>query len=204
MSESWWAEPNGRLLLNLFREYRAKELGSISNFFETPPEWHCPSCFRSKPEIARLDKNGNLLCSTHRHHDHFGDLAGSRLPRLRDDWRALEAFRDGFVRFSPTLICSDCNVAEVAAKAAAGAVSQFSFTPFEISMFIFVEPNAPHRVDHNIAIDLYEVAKGAMSPYGRALKRAIQCMENDSFEHLGGAAWRVLKKAREKMKDSKP
>lgn len=205
---AWDAERNARLLLDLIREHGAREPGSIPGFFETGDRWHCPVCFRSKSEIARLDKNGNLLCAIHLHHDHFGDFAANKLPRGRGsnvlEFEAGRVVRDSFYRFQPILICNDCNVAEGAAKKAARTVECFSFTPFEISGFIIVTPNAPHRIDSDAALRFYAAAKTVMSLYGDMLRKAIECSKDDSFEQIGGAAWRVLKAVREKMKDSEP
>ena len=40
----------------------------------TPTSWKCPSCQRTKVEIARPNKNGDLMCRLVEHHDHMKDL----------------------------------------------------------------------------------------------------------------------------------
>src|SRR5262245_6756699 len=72
---------NAGLLLDLMAQKGARDLGDIHYFFVTPFNWRCPICCRSKPEFARLDKNGDLLCCVRPHHDHYGDLAWRKFPK---------------------------------------------------------------------------------------------------------------------------
>lgn len=205
MLDDAYAEANARLLIALMRERGAIGIGSISGFFATKPEWACPCCFRAKREIARLDKNGDLLCATHNHHDHFGDLAAEKihvLP-LGKPWSnpAYRALCDSFVRFEPTPICSDCNAADTAAKAAVNAKPKFSFSPFEISTFIIVESNLAHRIDKDRARRAYDIAEAAMRIYGEQLRRVVTEPKADGFEPIACAAWRVLHSIRQGIKD---
>jgi hypothetical protein len=199
---------NFDLLMELRREHRAEGFGSISGFFDTDPDWLCGACFRSKRQIARLDKNGNLLCAFHVHHDHFGDLAFNLLPRMPEiHWRdrlAYAVFSASFGRFQQELICGDCNAADGAAKAKVGAATDFSFSPFEISTFIIVEPNAPHQVNAELAGRAYDAAKPLMKLYGATLREAKKCLESDDFAPAGGAALSVLLDVRAKMKLATP
>lgn len=203
------AEKNAKLLISLMRELGATDLGSVCGFFETSHEWCCPCCHRQKQEIARLDKNLELLCAFHWHHDHLEHMADDKIPYIRNglDWRDAQPYdsmRRNFRRFPETLICSDCNVVEGAAKMAAGAASSFSFTPFEISTFIFVTPNAPHRFDRQMALSVYEKLKPSMGIYGDTLRGLAKFnADPDGFEPIGGAAWRVLADVRKKMKENK-
>lgn len=181
---------NATLLRELDRYFDANEYGNISNFFATPDNWRCPCCFRNKREIARLDKNGNLLCAFVMHHDHYGD--GASLAMSGRDLTLRTAVESCFSRFSPTLICNDCNVVDSAAKRLVGAPERFSFTPFEIASFTDVHANKPHGLIEDRVRTTYEHSKAYMilkSDRLRALKN------NDSsrgFEHITGANARVL------------
>ncbi len=200
--ESWRvvyeAEANARLLRRLAKNHNALDFGKISKFFEVGLNWRCPCCHRSKEEIARLDRNAHLLCELHRHHDHFGDEANSRLPSGPGVADVLASF----CRFPDVLICSDCNVAEPAAKRIVGAPSYFTFTPYEIATFITVRNNKPHLVDDDRARQAYEAAKPAMVLIRNRLSAVLKSAETDAddFETAGAAAWRVLKKANAKRK----
>jgi hypothetical protein len=198
------SEQNFWLLLRLQERFYAKGFGSISNFFGVDHEWRCPSCFRSKPEIARLDKNENLLCALHDHHDHFWEEVSDKIDLRSYDWRARSAIEKSFSRFEPTLICSDCNVAEPAAKALVVAPRYFSFAPHEIASFIDVAVNVPHKIDMDRAVAVYAGAKPAMEILARRLKALILATrpEGSTFEPIGASMWRVLENTKRKQKGS--
>jgi hypothetical protein len=202
------AEKNARLLFDLIRVHKADGLGAISGFFEVSYDWCCPVCHRQKGEIARIDKNGNLFCQLVWHHDHLSHLS-DKIPSFRPglDWmqaKPVDSLRDSFRRFNDILICGDCNVAEGAAKMAAGAASSFSFCPFEMSTFIIVGNNQAHKIDRKKASAIYAAINPAMKEIYGAMLREIPKQEADpeTFEQIGGAAWRVLSDARKKMKEN--
>ena len=192
------AEKNIRMLHDLKDQFGAVGFGKVSNFFEVSERWHCPCCHRSKPEFARLDKNKELLCELHRHHDHFGDEAMSLIPREG----YVDGLRESFCRFPDTLVCSDCNVAEPRAKALVSAPAYFSFAPYEIAMFINVRHGAPHAVDDTRARECFDAAVPAMKLLRKRLNAVLDAQKNqvDDFETLGAAAWRALKRANEVRK----
>ncbi len=204
-----FAEVNAKLLINLMKEHGAIDLGSISGFFEVTDRWCCPSCHRSKAEQARLDKNGNLMCALHWHHDHMVHAAQDRLPMPRDlhwiDRQGYESLVSTFHRFPDTLVCNDCNVVEGDAKKKVGAPAAFSFSPFEISTFIIVTNNRPHTLDVPKACTTWNNLYPSLSNYRDNLKQITNYdnAEPDSFEQIGGAAWRVLKDIRKKMNENK-
>lgn len=187
-------------MLDLVRRFGAHEIGAIGCFFDTTSDWLCPVCFRSKDELARLDKNGNLLCAIHSHHDHFGDLAMSRIRDAAAGTRT-HALNDGFYRFPNTLICNDCNVIEGYAKSTIETSAVFSFAPHEIGTFIIVTPNAPHRLDRDRLKQTYEAVLPSLRLVGARLRAVLQSIREDSddFEHIGGPAWRAIKAARQAM-----
>ena len=202
-------EANARLLFEIAKENNADGLGAISNFFGTHEDFCCPCCHRSKRNIARIDKNGHLLCQFVYHHDHFGDTSGGIIKAHRGelDWREsreLHSLGDNFERFPQTLICSDCNVAEGAAKKVSPAIPPaFSFTPLEISQFIIVSDNKPHRIDGAKVIEIFEALLGSLQLYGNSLRSIRDYRPDSDFEQIGGAAWRVLRDVnnRRKKKD---
>lgn len=128
------------------------------NWASVDARWRCPVCSRGKPEIARLTGAGVLLCRLDRHHDHLGD-EGNRIlwraqPRHADRKSreacssAIQACSALAERFHPTLVCSDCNTADSAAKALLNGVPRaFSFSPSEIARFIRPRPNQVHELD---------------------------------------------------------
>lgn len=195
------ADGNFKMLLSLTTQLGASGYGSICNFFEVSPEWRCPCCFRSKREIARLDKNGKLFCAIHEHHDHFWDSQGVRIPRDGDYFAERQVIGDSFDRFPPTLICNDCNVAEPWAKRAAGAPDYFTFAPHEIASFIIVNSNLPHEVNTEMAAKIYAAAKPSMEILAQRLTAVARGLSSadGSFEQIGEAALRVLLSAKRRM-----
>ena len=210
------AEHNARLLFALVQQHNARGIGEIHNFFEVGPNWCCPACHRDKQEISRIDKNGNLLCSIHRHHDHFIDVVSDQLaaekagllkgtkeagafPRVNFSiYAAHDSICASLIRFPETLICSDCNVAEPVAKRFAQTPPSFSFSPYEIASFINVRSHAPHGVDEDRAKEAFAAAKPSMQLISVRLRAILKSVEEeaDNFEHIGGAAWRVLHRLR--------
>ena len=204
-----FAEANAKLLITIMKERNAVHPGAISSFFEVKDTWCCPSCHRSKAEQARLDKNDNLMCALHWHHDHMVHAARDRLPApIEINWNERHGFESlvsTFHRFPDTLICNDCNVIEGDAKKKVGAPAAFSFSPFEISTFIIVMNNKPHGLDLAKARVTWANLFPSLSNYRDNLKQITNYdnAEPDSFEQIGGAAWRVLKDIRKKMNENK-
>lgn len=194
------AERNARLLCELKEARKADAFGNIARFFEVEPDWRCPACCRSKQEIARGDKNGNLLCAIVQHHDHFGDFAEEMLDLRRlEDWTVARAIRESLVRFAPTLVCDDCNVADPRAKLIVEERRPFSFAPYEIASFIRAKPNAPHDLDHDRVRAAHDAAQPAMALLGMRLREALAVRRNaggDAWEHISAPAARVLANAR--------
>lgn len=195
------AEKNCRLLLTLMDRFKTTGLGAVHNFFATAADACCPCCYRRKPDIARLDKNGNLSCRFVHHHDHFVDVSHNVVmlfrPKVVDrdetiDYGAVNAVRASFQRFPDTLVCEHCNNADAAAKAIVGAPKQFSFAPFEIAGFIIVTPNEPHKIDPERAEAIYEAAKPMMAGIAERLRALKKAADGDTFEPIAAAAWRVL------------
>lgn len=150
----------------LVRTFRATGLDLNTNWAGTDRGWICPSCQRNKAEIVRLSERGVLLCHLEWHHDHLRDYgksvvkARSAQPERNEDryglMTALDATKTFCERFFTTLVCKDCNLAEGEAKQLlTDAPRDFSFSPAEIRRFVKPQPNAPHRIDEQIAISIW-------------------------------------------------
>jgi len=140
-------------------------------WFETPNDWSCPVCKRSKLELIRADDSGKLFASLEDHHDHISgyikDFGRELIKSQRsdkhideDESRFLKHRLTPFLeRFQRTLICGDCNAADSAAKQQIGDVCKyFSFSPREIREFIEVASNCPHRIMYADAKRVFEGA----------------------------------------------
>lgn len=152
---------NARLAVDLALYLGAKGTvpGSISNFCQTPPDWICPGCARDKKRIARLNKNGDLYCSIHKHHDHLFNELASRLSvgDIYSNKRALTALRM-LTRFDDEYICMDCNLAEGRMKRTVKAEENFSFSPREIYRCVCPGNNESHVYHPDKAQQIYELA----------------------------------------------
>ncbi|RNF51541.1 hypothetical protein EBI00_06490 [Marinomonas hwangdonensis] len=135
----------------------------------TPTNWQCPSCNRTKLEIARLDHHGFASCQLHEHHDHMKDTvrelfiesSSSRDVVVADCMSERFAIRTAFAisAYDNTVICADCNKADGEAKRLSNANRYFSFSPSEIAKFIIVNPNEEHRIDQEKAKNLWDENK---------------------------------------------
>ncbi len=205
-AEAFEQEKNGRLLHKLCLEFDAFGIGIISNFFSVTERWRCPSCHRSKPQFARLDKNNELLCAIHEHHDHFIDCVSRHLRDKRDiDPSIVRSLEQSLIRFNNTLICNDCNVVEPHAKKVAGAPAEFSFAPYEIASFIIVQENRPHQLDYEKVREVYEAARPSMKIVADRLRAIMLTIsrQDGTMLALGHVANRVLSDANIARKSSK-
>lgn len=194
--------PNIPLFWDMMREFGAKAPGKLTGFMETPVDWHCHGCLRDKRAIARLDKNGNLLCRVVLHHDHFDEeYFPSELVKVLG-YPAADAARRHIRRFEPQIICEDCNTADSAAKAVLGAPTGFSFAPHEIGRFIDVTPNQPHKVDPDRARSVYIEVQPVMSRLAQVL-RAAKTMNKQigDWEPVRDPLLRAMAVKRENGKD---
>jgi len=205
---------NGYLLLDLFQKHGARDIGNICGFFAVRTTWLCPCCHRDKEEIARLDKNGDLLCAIVEHHDHYGDLAQNLIEKAtrakgelhHEGWTAMQSIHKSFQRFPPTLICGDCNVLEPAAKKHVDSPSNFTFSPIEIMQFVDATPNQPHKLKHDRCEIIYKAAKLAMGDLSDHLRGVLANTRNNddaNFISIGDAAARVLKAVKLKTDEGK-
>lgn len=192
------------LLFDLCAAHGAARPGDVANFMDTPADWRCRPCLRSKPEIARVDKNGRLLCQIVLHHDHFDQYVPDDVRKgLRNvSFTAEVAGRDHLTRFLPELICQDCNTADAAAKKIVGAPSVFSFAPHEIALMIRVTANEPHKVKAEVARELYEDLRPILRRLSLVVRNTPRTFESaDDWEVLHDPLTRVLKQGLESKQD---
>ena len=159
-----------RQSLALVKQFGAKEMDINRWWVLTPTNWTCPCCRREKSEIVRVNAHGHLMGEIHEHHDHVGDTvrreftkASESLPEVLADSSAERFFKRiaiGFTAYDKTLVCSDCNEADWKAKELVGLRgSDFSFSPFEIGLFVLPSPNLPHKIDKDNALSAWQAAK---------------------------------------------
>jgi hypothetical protein len=128
------------------------------NWAEQPASYVCPCCQRTKPQLAKKTRAGVILCRLDEHHDHLTDYIQSEIrAELGSDWVRQVAENAGHIghacselvrRFTPSILCIDCNAADGAAKGRLPEIHRFfSFSPAEIARFIAITPNREHRVD---------------------------------------------------------
>ncbi|MFZ6687673.1 hypothetical protein ACO0K0_08005 [Undibacterium sp. SXout11W] len=150
----------------LVKSHRCTGVDMDTLWAYTPTSWKCPACQRSKVEIARPNKNGDLMCRLVEHHDHMQDLLLSKFQSISASMQRVladEAAKDFAKRSAPmvsaydnTVICNDCNNADAAAKKLVKANSSFSFSPKEILEFVIAVPYAEHRINQSVAANIWE------------------------------------------------
>lgn len=128
----------------------------------TPQDWVCPACGRTKEQIARRNTKGEIMCRLASHHDHMEDVLKRRFQEISVSRQKVVASQDAeafakrsatmVAAYDRTLICVDCNNADVKAKEAAQTDEHFSFSPQELRRIVRAEPNTPHeRIDEDVA-----------------------------------------------------
>lgn len=142
--------------------FGGEKLDLDANWASQPPYFVCPGCGRSKPQLAKITKAGVILCRLDEHHDHLTDRIQSEMRALlgpewarqisEDAGHIGHACSDLVRRFTPSMVCVDCNTADGLAKTRIPEIhAAFSFSPDEIGRFIAVQPNREHEVDFESA-----------------------------------------------------
>lgn len=170
---------NARLAVDLALSLGAKgtDSGNMANFSKVDPDWICPGCARDKINIARLDKNGNLFCSIHNHHDHLFELIAEKTG-VTDAYssRRVNFAIKTMCRFKDEHICMDCNLADAYMKRVVGAPKNFSFSPREIYDVVCPGPNQAHYIPPSEARAVYDIARRS---YDRIIERAEGILARD-------------------------
>lgn len=155
----------------LLRRFKTERLSLNRAWAATWHGWSCPCCKRTKPQIARLNSAGVLLCELEVHHDHLADWAGKlfeELNPLTEDKefavqrsKAKTALLQFVERFERTPVCIDCNLADNRAKTLIGKEvdENFTFSPKEIAAFINVTDNHVHGIDVDKAREIWTRVK---------------------------------------------
>ncbi len=199
------ARENGLLLLDLALSMGANGTGNVGNFFAVPHDWRCPCCYRTKQDMARLDRNGALLCSIHEHHDHYSERFDVDVRKMSPgDYTFSRVVQDSLIRFPNTLICNDCNVAEPAAKRIVGAPSYFTFSPAEIAYFVTLSKDGAVSVDPDRAKKAYEAAIPTLKLLYERIQSITKAVDaGEGFEPLAASVGRVMTRLRANLKDHK-
>jgi hypothetical protein len=108
--------------------------------------WCCPSCGRSARELVRWTEIRGPSWRAR-----YGDEHGMGFTVTLSKHHC-----HGKGRFSPTLICGDCNSADGAAKRKLGLPADWSFTPAEIGQFVkVVVHSGATGIDYEEALRIY-------------------------------------------------
>lgn len=139
----------------------SNEFDINSWWVKTPQEWICPACGRKKIDLARLNTKNEIMCHLVEHHDHMKDVLRRRFQEISVNRKVVVADQhaENFAKrssamisaYENTLICVDCNNADVIAKKAASAHRDFSFSPKELRLIIKSNPNKVHEIDEDVA-----------------------------------------------------
>lgn len=82
--------------------------------------------------------------------------------------------------FDNTVVCDDCNVADINAKKAAGANRWFSFSPPELKRIIVPKNNLPHKINKSIAIKLWKDAEETFNLRLKIAQRIAEIAANNT------------------------
>jgi rubredoxin len=168
----------------LLKHFKAKGVDMTSWWAMTPSGWTCPGCGRVKKDIARLNRNGDLMCRLVEHHDHTQDLLAKRFSEISSSQSAVLADKtaENFAKRSATMIaayentivCDDCNSADAKAKKLVGTEEFFSFSPQEIRRFVIATPNKPHEINQDEAQKIWSTAKPIFELHLKIANRIAQ------------------------------
>lgn len=153
----------------LVEAFSAKGMDINRWWIYTDVSWACPSCNRKKPEIVRLNQHGYLTGHLHEHHDHMENFVEQEFTRISENKKHVVAdllakrfvVRTAFAfsAYDPTIICSDCNMADFKAKEIVNAPKEFSFSPAEIGGFVLTSPNKEHEIDPVKALETWKACR---------------------------------------------
>lgn len=151
-------------------------------------DWQCPCCNRSKSEIVRVNRHGDLSCQLVEHHDHtpdiakqlFIDVSSSKTIVVADKISKLfvKKISTAFESYPRTVVCVDCNNADTKAKKAANAHGWFSFSPQDIEAMIEVSENCEHTVNIQKAIEIWNLKQDTFYRRINLINEFIQIAAN--------------------------
>jgi rubredoxin len=140
-----------------------------SNWILSSQTWACPCCNRSKLEISRVGKQGQILCKSVIHHDHMADALkaafhnvferiGTEIEQVQGRL-LVERIAPAFSAYDEILVCEDCNVADMEAKRLVKAPAFFSFSISQIRAFIQTGNHQPHILNPDSTSRIWASAK---------------------------------------------
>lgn len=178
----------------LVKRFRANGVDMNRHWALRSFDWKCPCCNRSKSQIVRLNKHGDLICHLHEHHDHTPDIANDLFTNASINRPEVVADKvsDQFVRkisnafesYSPTVVCPDCNSADTYAKQVASTHKWFSFSPKDIELMIEVNDNREHSINIKKAIEIWNKKQETFYRRLDLIKEFVQIAanKNDWYE----------------------
>lgn len=178
----------------LVKQFGANGVDMNINWALRSFDWKCPCCNRSKSQIVRLNKHGDLICHLHEHHDHTPDiakelftLASTRKTVVvadKESEKFVKKISNAFESYSPTVVCPDCNSADTSAKKIAQTHMWFSFSPMDIERMIEVRDNREHTVKIEKAIEIWNAKQATFHRRIELIKEFIEIAanKNDWYE----------------------
>ena len=141
-----------------------------SNWADEHSGWRCPVCSREKRHIFRKTDAGALKACLEIHHDHLADSVKDELrSRFGAKWSHIVGKSNRhidwiaaalIIRFSDTLVCSDCNEVDARIKSRLPEIDKrFSFSPSEISSCITPNANTSHQIDLGVAENIWDITR---------------------------------------------
>lgn len=160
------------------------------NWVGSAQDWVCPCCGRSKFDISRVGKHGQILAKLVVHHDHMTDVLKAAFHRAFERHGSTKAQVDGrklvdrmapaFAAYEEILICEDCNNADVEAKKLFAAPDYFSFSIGQIGRFIDPKPHAPHEIKSSEVVREWAEAKSAFELRMKLIEAVASAAVTDS------------------------
>lgn len=164
-----------------------------SNWIGADQNWKCPCCGRSKFQISRIGKKGQILAKLVVHHDHMGQVLEEAFNRAfvergtqvaqQEGLRLVERMGRAFSAYDEVLICEDCNHADSEAKKLTGVPREFSFSIGQMHQFIQYGDHRPHQINAAIAADIWRKAEPAYRLRISLIEQVAHAAASDSHWH---------------------
>lgn len=172
------------------------EFDMNSWWIETPQNWSCPACGRSKLDMARVNTKGEAMCWLVEHHDHMQNVLKKRFQELsvQRDVVVADHHSEEFAKrsasmisaYENTLICIDCNNADAEAKKAVRVPAAFSFSPNEIRRIVIPKSNEMVGVDKDVAKSIWAELKATFELRMKIANRIAEIAADDEHWFQAG------------------
>lgn len=168
-----------------------------SHWVGSSQNWMCPCCGRSKFQVSRLGRSGQILAKLVVHHDHMDEslkaafhsafeAAGTDIAQS-SGLQLVERIGNAFSAYEPVLVCEDCNNADTKGKRSARAPNDFSFSPSQIRAFIRPRDHQPHEIDPTAATDTWSQARPAYELRMQLIRTVAHAAATDAHWYEPGA-----------------